>query len=800
MNDNQFFKERTEANVFVQVVQRYLPFWPLFVITIAMSMAVAYIYLRSQQRIYVAYGKVLLKDPNRNGSDSKVLDALNIFGEKKNVENEIVVLKSSSLMQEVVRRLDLYASIFNEGRVRVEELYRDDSPVWFKAVNSDSINGGGRHSFSVDWKKKEIELNKEKIPFNSTVSIANTNYQVIPNPNYNQNLAGKNYYVIFNSIEGAASGLIGDLTASPISTSSSVIDVKLKTPVPPKGEDVLNTLFDVYNEAAINDKNQTAAKTLAFIDDRLRGVTFQLDSVEKGVQDYKFSNSIYNLSTQSQNYLENVSQFDKKKSEIEIQLDVLGSINNYINNKGQDPGTVPSLMLVNDPSLAALLQKLYEAEAYLQKNRSIAGEKSDGVIMALDQVSRLKSDIRENVATIRNNLVTAKSSINSRINLNSGMLKTIPQKERGLIDISRQQAIKNSIYTFLLQKREETALNSASTIADLRVIEKANASGPISPIPKNYYLTGLLIGVLIAAAFVMVREQLNRKVLFRQEIELKTSVPVVAEVAQVQKTGAVVISEGKRSAVAEQFRSMRTNLTFMGVVDKNNTILVTSSISGEGKSFTAINLAISFTLTGKKVALLELDLRRPKISNLLNIKRDPGISNYLVNQASFDEVIKPTTIKDLYVIPSGPVPPNPSELMIKPKFRQFMSEVKERFDYIIIDTAPIGPVTDAFLLKDFADATIFVVRHDATPKVYLKLIDDLSKQRKFKNMCLVFNGLKRRGFSSSSYGYGSAYGYGYSYAYGGENSYLDENGNGNGQVNGSAKDWKKRLKNTLWMK
>lgn len=798
MSDPNFFKERTETNIFIQLVHRYLPFWPLFIITTCLSLSVAYIYLRAQQRIYVATGKVLLKDPNKNGSDSKVLDALNIFGEKKIVENEIVVLRSSGLMEKVVDSLDLYASVFNEGHVRIEELYKDNSPVWFKALNKDSVNGGGTHYFKVDWEKKNIKIDNQVVSFFGIVSYGNTTYRVIPNLSYNQNLSGKNYYVIFSSIESAAGALIGSLKANAISNQSTVIDVKLETPVPEKGKDVLNTLFGVYNEAAITDKNLSAAKTLAFIDDRLHLVTSQLDSVETGVRDYKAQNAIYNLSDQSVNYLENVKDFDKQKSQIDIQLDVLGSIDNYVENKGQKPGTVPSLLLLNDPTLATLLQKLGEAEAQFEKVRAYSGEKSDVVLTAAGEVRQLKADIQENIRTIRNNLTTARGNLNTRINMNAGMLKGIPEKEKGLIDISRQQAIKNNIYTFLLQKREETALNSAATIADLNVIEKATAGGPISPIPKNYYLSGLLVGLLLAAGFVMVKEQFNRKVLFRQEIEEKTDVPVIAEIAQVHNKASIVINEGKRSAVAEQFRTMRTNLTFMGIGSRTNAVMVSSSVSGEGKSFTAINLAISFTLTGKRVALMELDLRKPKISNLLGIERDPGISNYLVNQVSLEQIVKPTEFKNLFVLPSGPIPPNPSELIIRDEFRRLMKDVKESFDYVIIDTAPISPVTDAFLLKDYADATVFVVRHDVTPRVYLKLIDDLSKQRKFKNMCLAFNGLKRRGFSTSTYGYGSAYGYGYSYAYEGENSYLQDDSNGS--MNGHAKGWKKMLRRTLWNK
>ena len=274
---------------------------------------------------------------------------------------------------------------------------------------------------------------------------------------------------------------------------------------------------------------------------------------------------------------------------------------------------------------------------------------------------------------------------------------------------------------------------------------------------------------MLAAFVVLVREQFNRKVLFRSEIEQKTKVPVVGEIIQIVTKDPVVILEGKRTIIAEQFRSLRTNLSFMALSEDAKSTLVTSNISGEGKSFISINLAISYTLTDKKVALLELDLRKPRLSNLLKVNRDPGISNYLVGKIPMEDIIKETAIKNLYVISAGAIPPNPSELILSSRFKEMIAELKTRFDYLIIDSAPIGPVSDALLLKDYADTTIFVVRHNATPKIYLKQIENLATQEKFKNMCIVFNGLKRRGIAGS-YGYGS-YGYGYSnYGYGYSNN------------------------------
>lgn len=777
MDDKQFFKEQTERNVLLQILERYLPFWPLFIITTAISLSVTFVYLRSQVPIYVAHAKVLLKDPNKGSGDSKVLEALNIFGDKKIVENEIVVLKSSNLMYEVVRDLDLYASVYNEGKVRIEELYKDNSPVYFRTSQPKTVLPSKRYPFTVDWNRNTIQIDNKVVRFNDSIILNNTVYRIIPNPVYTTSVKGKNYFVEFNSIGGGASNIIGNLKANAISNQSTVIEVRLETPVPEKGVDVLTKLFSAYNVNAIEDKNETAAKTLAFIDNRLAGVTTSLDTLERNVQNYKARNQVIDLSEQGRLFLESVKELDRNKSEIDIQLDIINDVNNYINRKDKKASLVPSLQLLNDPTLTTLLTKLYDAESQLERARSISGERSDAVLLGQEQVNKFRNDIKENARNIQRNLLSARQNINSNIGANSNLLSRIPQQERGLIDVTRQQAIKTNIYSYLLQKREETALNSASTIADLRIIENASSYGPIKPVAKNYYLAGLVVGIFMGLFIILVREQFNRKVLFTSEIEDKTKVPVVGEIIQVASKTPIVIQEGKRTIIAEQFRSLRTNLSFMALSEDAKTTLITSNISGEGKSFVSINLAISYTLTDKKVALLELDLRKPRLSGLLNVTRDPGISNYLVGKIPIEGIIKETAIKNLFVISAGAIPPNPSELILSARFKEMINELKNRFDYLIIDSAPIGPVSDSLLLKDYADTTIFVVRHNVTPKMYLKLIDNLYNQKKFKNICIVFNGLKRRGIGGNygygSYGYGN-YGFGYGYGEGGQGYYVKE--------------------------
>ncbi len=777
MNEDKFFDDKPQSGILVQVLHRYLPFWPVLVIFTLISLFVSFVYLRAQTKIYVAAAKVLLKDPQKGGGDSKVLDALNIFSEKKIVENEILVLRSTSLMQEVVKQLNLYSTLINEGKVQTEELYGDNAPLYFEALNKDSINAGGKFALNIDWKKQAIKIGSKNYFFSDIVDIAGTKYKMVINSSYNKTVLGKNYFVQFNNPAAAAGAIIGSLRANALSFNSTVIDLTIETPVPEKGIKILNKLFEVYNMEGVQDKNQIATRTLNFINDRLAEVTTQLDSIEKNEASVRARQGITDLSDQGAQYFTVVKDLDKRKEDLSLQTEILNGVESYVYSKGRKPGTVPSLQIITDPTLSALLQQLYTTEFELDKVRSTAGEKSETVLSRENEVSKLKKDIKENIANIRKNYGIAQQSISQGIAYNNNLIAQIPAKERALLAVKRQQEIKNSIYLLLLNKKEETAISSASTTPDLRVLESGNSYGPIRPQPKNYYLIGLLCGLLAFLVFVQIREPLNNKILFRTEIENKTAVPVVGEIIQTGEKNNIAIQEGKRTVVAEQFRALRTNLSFMGLSEKRKTILVTSSISGEGKSFVATNLALSITLTGKKVALLEMDLRKPKLSKELNIKRDPGISGYLIGKSTLDEIIKPTAFENLFLVTAGPIPPNPTELIGKDTFETMMQEIGKRFDYVIIDSAPIGPVTDSQLLNKYADITCYVVRHDKTPTVFIKLLDTLHRDGKFSNMCVIFNGVKPRGSAilnygfggyGNGYGYGFGYGYGYGYGYGSE--------------------------------
>lgn len=749
-----------------------------FVIAVVVSLAVSYYYIHKQPPFYEANATILLKDPNNGSPSSSFVEALGMANSAKKVENEVEVLKSRTLLQQLVRETGLYTQIYSKGKLRDLLIY--PASVSFIAMDPDSLQDSGNIpiSFKYILSDNAIALGGGKYPLGTPVATPFGKFTVLVNKKAasgTANVKGE-YFLQIRSVKSAANNLISLLTVGAAAKESSLISLKLADQVPERAEFILNNLIKIYNKAGVDDKNETVANTLDFIANRLVYVTKDLSSVEDSLQQFRTRENITSISDEGKAYLETVQHKDDNLSQIQIQLDVLDQVEKYIVKKEGQRGTVPATAGVADSFLTQLLTQLYGSELELQRQSQISGENSPGIISLKNQIAQLKSSILENVHTIKQNLLTTKNRLQIELNKSNGLLREVPSKERAFLGISRQQAIKNSIYTFLLQKREEAALSAASAVADSRVVNYAESSGvPIKPIPINIYLIGLSVGVIIGVVFVLIREQYNQEVLFRADIEDATDAPVLAEIMHDESSEALVIKDGKRTIIAEQLRALRTSLSYIGIHGDKKTILVTSSISGEGKSFMGVNLAVSLSLTGKKVALLEFDLRKPKISSMLNIVQEPGISNYLAGLATIEQIVVPMDdhkIPGLFILPAGVIPPNPTELMLNGRLDVLMEELNRTYDYIIIDSPPVGLVTDAKILNKYIDACLYMVRHKYTPKYYINLIEHLYANNEMNNINIIFNGIKARGILGTyGGGYGTSYGYGYGYGYGGGYGY-----------------------------
>ncbi|MBX2921981.1 MAG: polysaccharide biosynthesis tyrosine autokinase [Chitinophagaceae bacterium] len=761
MQDN--YKRHNEGNVLQNLFGKYLPWWPLFAGLFLLGLAGSWLYIRYAKSLYESSASLLLKDDKKGLDDSNIMESLNFFGSKKIVENEIEVIKSRSIAKEVAKKLRLYAPIRKKGRIKDISAYTF-SPVIVEALNVDSIKSSHDEKiyFSVDSIEAGIKVNDRIYCIGDWMETPFGIVRFQPNPYYNvpeKDEEDKDdkplFYFTISSIKATANALLDGIGVSASSKQSTVINLTYRDEVSKRADNILNEFIAAYNRAAVNDKNVLAANTLAFVEDRLRFVVNDLDSVEQRLERFKTHNRIVDISEQGRQFLQNVSLNDQKVEEMNMQMSVLNQVEEYVLSKNKSGAIVPSTVGVADPVLSKLLDQLYELETQYEKLKATTAENSPLLMSVTEQLRNIRPNILENIKNQKRNLEAGKNNLIGTVNNYSTMLQRLPSTERKLLDISRQQSIKNSIYTFLLQKREETMLSYASAVADSRIIDIGESTDkPVSPRKIIVLAVAMALAMGVGIGFVEIKDLMNRNVLAKTEIERYTQIPIIGEVSLDKSGNPLVIAEGKRSFIAEQFRQLRTSLGYLGINSRRKKILVTSSISGEGKSFICANLGISLALIDKKVVLIELDLRKPKLSQLFNIPRHSGISNYLISEKEAEDIIKSTGTSNLFIIPSGPVPPNPSELILNGRLQELLQYLEKHFDYIIIDTAPVNPVTDAHIISPMCDATLFVIRQGYTPRVHLQRLDEQSRLQGLKNAAIVFNGIKASKFSSYGYGYG----------------------------------------------
>lgn len=752
--------ESEEKNVFGQIWFKYMPYWPLFLVLLTIAIAGAWLYIRYKTNpFYEATASILIKDEKKGQDEAKMIETLNQLSAKKIIENEIEVIKSRQLLTQVAKKLHLYAPVYEKGRIKPATAYTT-SPVSIQAMNPDSLPNAGDVFFTVDTAKKTITINNTTYSLNEWVK---TPYGTLKFVAQNFQARTNDRPLYFNLVDPKviATNLQSNLKASSVSKLSSVISLKITDENDKRAEDVLNALIAAYNEAALDDKNTLAANTLAFVNERLKYVEKDLDSIEQKLQQYKTSQGAIDISSQGTLFLQNVSDLSQKIGDANVQMDVLNQVEKYVTAKDKTGGIVPNTVGVGDPMLAQLLNKLYDYELEYEKLSKTTASNNPMVLSLKDQIEKIRPSILENIRNQKEGLNSTRSNLNSLNNRFSSMLSSIPQKERDLVEISRQQNIKTSVYNFLLQKREETAMALSSSIADSRTVDNALSFGPMSP-AKKIYMMAIILAIGLGIGFVTANEMLKRTILFRHEIESYTSVPVIGEIVHEDSGEAIVIGPGKRTFIAEQFRNLRTSLPYLGIKNDKKKILITSTVSGEGKSFIVVNLAMSLALAGKKVVVLEFDLSDPTLCEKLDFTNvNKGLTDYLNGSADPEEIIRRTAAhENLFIMPAGrPLPDNPSELIMSDKVPELFQYLSEIFDYILIDSAPVGLLSDAYVLSSHADATLYIIRHKHTRKVSIQRLDANNKINELKNLAIVFNGIKSRGFSKNGYGYGYGYGY-----------------------------------------
>jgi capsular exopolysaccharide synthesis family protein len=755
--------ESKETSFVSTLMFRFLPYWPLFMVLILLGFLSAWVYLRYAKPLYEVSATILIKDEQKGVEESDVLKELEINSSKKIIENEIEVIHSRKLMKDVVNQLHLYAPVFEDNGLITTSAYIT-SPITILAKNPDLIKDTDFIiPFSIQ-ESKLVIINNKSYPLQSWVSTPYGELRFEQNTKKLKQALSPLFFRLSNP-KSAASALLQNLDVTAANKLSTVAKLTLKDEVPERGEDILNRLIETYNQTSVNEKNLVIVNTLAFVEKRLQGVERELSSLEGNIQQFRSTKGAVNLSEQAKLFLHNVGDNDQKVADLNMQLGVLDFVESYVNSNQNKTAIVPSALGINDPGLSQLTQKLYSAKVEYEKIRETTGDKNPMVVAAAREIEEIRPQILEKISNDRKSLRAGINNLNATNGSYNSMLRSIPEKERELTEISREQTIKNSVYSFLLRKREETALAISTTVPDSRIVDAGEASdGPVSPKKSFVFLVALIFPMGLGVVGIYAKELFNKKVLFRSEIESFTNLPVITELSHIKKKESLSNKSSQVSFAADQFRQLRASLGLCGTFNNySKRILVTSSISGEGKTYISTNLAISLALSGKKVVLVDLDIYNPKASLLLGVAAEAGIAEFLEGVKRPEEIIKKTRYDNLHVVGAGHEFETTRELILNGSLNDLFGYLDIAFDYIIMDACPVDLVTDAYVFREYCDATLLVIRHGYTPKLMVKALNSSKKIKALKNVSIVFNDVKSRGIFKGKYGYG--YGFGYENVY-----------------------------------
>ena len=755
----------SEDSLATSVVHKYLPFWPLFVFLSVVFLLGAWGYLHYFAiPSYEITASLIVKDEKKGVEDAKMTESIDAFTSNTIVENEINVIHSFSLISKVVDELMLYAPVYEEERFKSVPAYIT-SPVRIKLKSPENAKEFEKIYYTYDETKELVTIGTKAYPLNEWVETPYGVMQFIENPKKSNEADNPLYFSIIRP-KKVGNLLLANIVIETSNKLSSVINLSMQDYVPQRGEDILNALIVAYHETADSDKNRLASQTLEFVEQRIKLVEDELKALEGDIVEYKSTRGAVDLNEQGKLYLQKVGENDRKIADINLQLAVLDKVEKYVISRKNTAGIMPSTLGVSDPALSQVLQKLHTAEIQYQKLKPTTAENNPLLMSISDEIESIRPGILENIRSQRDNLKTSLANIIAANNQYNAELRAIPEKERELIEISRQQTIKNNAYSFLLQKREETVLSNAPTAGDVRVIDMAEASVlPVSPKKLYIYLSALLVAFGLGIGLITGKEMMNGKLLFRQEIEDNTNAPIVGELTSVNNRKGSLFVEPTDTAVIEQFRQLRATMGLYGRTFVKKKIMVASSIPGEGKSYVSTNLALSLSSSGKQVALIDFDLRNPVTSQLFDLYKETGITDYLNGEVLGPEaIVRKTAFKNLSMIPAGTEVGDHTELLLNGKLETLFAFFEDTFDYIIIDTPPVDLISDAYLLSEYCDITLLVMRHAHTPKQVVQRLGQSGKIKSLRNVAIVFNGVKPRGFVNGKYGYG--YGYGYEVKYG----------------------------------
>ena len=793
--ENNMNEQDEEKINYQELLFRYIIHWPWFLASILICLIGAWGYLYFQTPVYQVSASIMIKDDKKGGnSGSADLENLGLGGvitSAQSIDNEIEVLRSKTILKEVVNSLELYITYYDEDEFPKREMYKT-SPVVVNltAQEADKLpsaalidmqlsSDGG---LDVNLKVGLNEYNKrfDKLPAVFPTNVGTFGF-TLRDSLLNGQVEGRkdvrHISAVVSQPFGMAKGYQWALTIAPTSKATSVATVSLVNTNIQRGQDFINKLMEMYNRNTNNDKNEVAEKTREFINERIKIIDEELGNTEEKLETFKRNAGLTDISSDAQLAVSGNAEYEKKRVENGTQINLVRDLAKYINNPLNEYEVLPSNIGLTDNGLTTQLERYNEL--VIERKRLLrTSTENNPMIINLDMSIRaMKANVKAAIDGTLQGLLIVKADLDREASRFSRRISDAPGQERQYVSIARQQEIKAGLYLMLLQKREENAIMLAATANNAKIIDEPVAEGgPVSPKPKMIYMIALGLGVGLPVGIIFLTSLTKFKIEGRGDVEKLTRLPIVGDVPLTgEKNGSIAVFENQNNLMSETFRNVRTNLQFM-LGNGQKVILVTSTVSGEGKSFISANLAISLSLLGKKVVLVGLDIRKPGLNKVFNISRkEQGITQYLSNPEKnlMDFVQASDVSKSLYILPGGTVPPNPTELLARDGLDKAIETLKKNFDYVILDTAPVGMVTDTLLIGRVADLSVYVCRADYTRKAEFTLINELAENNKLPNLCTVINGLdlqKRKygyyygyGKYGKYYGYGKRYGYGYGY-------------------------------------
>jgi tyrosine-protein kinase Etk/Wzc len=764
----------------------YISNWYWFAASLFFALTIAYGINRYSQRVYTVSSSLLIKDDQNNGMSSIAADVIpggDIFRNQQNLKNEIEIIKSYSLNYRVMKELtDFHVVYTGVGRRGLVEsvMYRN-SP--FKVVYDSleiqpkgvkvgiSILNNQSYIIELDGDRKyKIEKNfgERFTEFGFDFSLEKRNPEVSVFSTGSSN----NYYFYFTDPGKLANQYRSKLSISPKDKESSLVNLSVSGFVPAQEADYLNKLMEVYISYGLDFKKQIAEQTISFINSQLEVISDSLELAARKLENFRMKNNFIDLKNEVNLIQNRVARTDFDEATIDLQLQYYNYLSDYMKSPGSNNDILsPSVIGITDQLLLSLLNKLASLQVEKEKlglNLEINQPATEYIEKQIDIVHKA---LEENIRTSIVSLNLSKDEIQKKILSNESEINRLPSTEKTFVNIQRQFDLNNTIYTYLLEKRAESGIARASTLPDNRIIDAPQLRGLVKPKERKNLMIALVLGLLFPGAAIAGIDFFNNRVIDKKDVTSRTRVPVIGFINHSESKNEIVVIENPSSALSESFRSLRTALRYYMISTDSAVIAVSSTVSSEGKTFISINLAAIMSMLGKKVLLIGLDLRKPRINEILKFERSPGMSEYLIGNSSFEDIIMETQIANLHYVPSGPTPPNPAELIENELMTKFMERAKKEYQYIIIDTPPVAVVTDALLVARFADVNLYIVRQRYTSRNTLEMIEQLNNQGKLKNMAIILNDISLSGY----YGYGLRYGYlsGYGYSYG--NSYYNNN-------------------------